>query len=174
MIGSNSALSENPGRTFDMISRKRLLFAIAIAIGLAMNVMPPLSSPAVALETPIDPNSPALAPLKTFWTAVVAGTPEALAPVLAPEYQVVRADGSGYAKEGYLKSALPKVAAVPEFTEVSVTGSGDLLVVRYHVTIDSIRDGKTVQAHAPRLTIFRKQGDAWLAVAHANFAVLEK
>ena len=156
-----------------MKSRETLL-AIAVAIGLAANVTLLTAPTAVAAEIPIDPNSPAVAPLKMFWTAVVAGTPEALAPVLAPEYQVVRADGSGSDKESYLKGKLPKVAAVPEFTDVLVTGTGDLLVVSYHVTIDSTRNGKKVQAHAPRLTIFRKQGDAWLTVAHANFATLEK
>ena len=61
-----------------------------------------------------------------------------------------------------------------EFVGVSVTGNADLLVVRYEVTIDSTRKGKTVQRHAPRLTVFRKQGDAWLVVAHANFATLAK
>src|SRR4051794_11523613 len=121
------AVRKSLERTLDMISRKPLLFAIALAIGLATNAVLPWSSPALASEVPIDPKSPAVAPLKAFWTAVVAGTPDALAAVLAPEYQVVRADGSGYDKEGYLKSALPKVAAVPEFTDVSVTGSGDLL-----------------------------------------------
>src|SRR5215212_2390409 len=125
-----------------MNSRKTLPLALALAIGLATYLTILMGSVAVAAEIPIDPNSPALPALKTFWTAVVAGTPEALAPVLAPEYQVLRADGSGYDKAGYLKSDLPKVAAVPEFTDVSVTGSGDLLVVRYHVTIDSTRDGK--------------------------------
>jgi hypothetical protein len=30
--------------------------------------------------------------------------------------------------------------------------------------------GKRVDAYAPRMTVFRKSGDAWLVVAHANFA----
>jgi ketosteroid isomerase-like protein len=55
-----------------------------------------------------------------------------------------------------------------------VTGTSDLLVVRYEVTTDQTRAGKRVQRHAPRLTVFRKQGDNWLVVAHANFATLEK
>jgi hypothetical protein len=49
-----------------------------------------------------------------------------------------------------------------------------LLVVRYYVTVDETISGKTVERHAPRLTIFRKQGDKWLAVAHSNFATLSK
>jgi ketosteroid isomerase-like protein len=115
-----------------------------------------------------------MAALKVFWTAIVAGTPQALDPVLAPEYQVERADGSGMDRAAYLKSELPKVAAMPDFTSVNVTGAGDLLVVRYYVTVNSTRKGKVVVRHAPRLTVFHKQGDSWLVVAHANFATLAK
>ena len=129
---------------------------------------------AVAAEPSGDLQAQGMAALKTFWSAIVTGTPQALDPVLAPEYQVERADGSGLAKEAYLKSQLPKVAALPEFTSVEVTGTGDLLVVRYYVTVNSTRGRKSVQRHAPRLTVFRKQGDSWLVVAHANFATLEK
>jgi hypothetical protein len=128
----------------------------------------------MAAEQSGDLQAQGMAALKTFWSAIVTGTPQALDLVLAPEYQVERADGSGYDREGYLKSELPKVAALPEFTSVKVTGTGDLLVVRYDVTVNETRGGKTVQRHAPRLTVFRKQGDNWLVVAHANFATLEK
>ncbi|HZP19432.1 MAG TPA: nuclear transport factor 2 family protein [Bauldia sp.] len=114
------------------------------------------------------------AALEGWWGALVKGTPEAVAPVLAPEFQMMRADGSGYDRDGYLGSALPKVAAIPEFSRVVATQQGDTLVVRYYVTVNETRDGKTVQRHAPRITVFRKDGDAWLVVAHGNFALLEK
>jgi len=129
---------------------------------------------ALAAEQPGDMQAQGMAALKAFWSALVTRTPQALDPVLAPEYQIERADGSGTDREGYLKSDLPKIAALPEFTSVKVTGTDDLLVVRYYVIVNSTRGGKTVQRHAPRLTVFRKQGDTWLAVANANFATLEK
>ncbi len=136
--------------------------------------LPGTGSIAMAAEQSADLQTQGMAALKTFWSAIVTGTPQALNPVLAPEYQIERADGSGYDKEGYLKSQLPKVKSLPDFTGVTVTGTSDLLVVRYEVTTDQTRGGKRVQRHAPRLTVFRKQGESWLVVAHANFATLEK
>jgi Domain of unknown function (DUF4440) len=155
---------------------KNLLAAAALGAFGAMAALPVpgMGWIASAAEQPADLQAQGMAALKTFWTAVVTGTPQAIEPVLGPEYQIQRSDGSGFDKEGYLKSALPKVAAIPEFTSVKVTGTADLLVVRYYVTVNSTRGGKAVQRHAPRLTIFRKQGDGWLVVAHANFATLEE
>ena len=111
--------------------------------------------------------------LNAWWGALVVGTPAAIEPVLAGEFQMMRADGSGYDKKGYLASVLPKVAAIPELTATTATEAGDVLIVRYFVTVNETRDGKKVQAHAPRLTIFRKEGGKWLVVAHGNFATLE-
>jgi ketosteroid isomerase-like protein len=126
-----------------------------------------------ALPARADPNTDAASALNTWWGALVAGTPEALAPVLAPEFQAMRANGSGYDKAGYLASSLPKVAAMPQFAEMTATEQGDHLIIRYFVTVNETRDGKAVQAYAPRLTVFRKEGDRWLVVAHGNFAALE-
>lgn len=151
---------------------------LAVAIGAILTLPEALtfdaSTAALGAEQPAELQAQGMAALKTYWTAIVAGTPAALAPVLAPEWQIQRSDGTGYGRETYLTTELPKVAAIPEFTSVSVTGNEGLLVVRYFVTVESTRNGKKVQRHAPRLTIFRKEGDAWLAVAHANFAALDK
>lgn len=155
-----------------IISRKEFLAASILVVGLGAN-LPFLTVPA-ASAAEANADAEAMAALKTWWGALVAGTPAAVGAVLAPEFQMQRADGSGYNKTGYLKSALPKIAALPEFSKVTVTGAGDLLIVRYSVTVNETRDGKTVQKHAPRLTIFRKKGEAWLVAAHANFATLEK
>ena len=43
------------------------------------------------------------------------------------------------------------------------------MVVRYELIVDEIIDGKRIDRRAPRLTVFRQVGDAWLVVAHANF-----
>jgi hypothetical protein len=158
-----------------MLRRYRLAAALVAASPLLTTLpLPGTGLIAVAAEQPGDLQAQGLAALKAYWTAIVAHTPEAIEPLLAPEYQIERADGSGSDKATYLKGELTKVAAVPEFVGVTVTGNADLLVVRYEVTIDSTRKGKTVERHAPRLTVFRKQGDTWLVVAHANFATLAK
>ena len=128
---------------------------------------------AAPLSARADSAADAQAALNAWWGALVVGTPAALDPVLAPEFQMMRADGSGYDKKGYLGSSLPKVAAIPEFSKSTVTGKVDVLIVRYFVTVNETRDGKKVQAHAPRLTVFRKEAGKWLVVAHGNFATLE-
>jgi hypothetical protein len=158
------------------MTRKLLPAAVVLAAFAVATVLPGpgIGSMAIAAEQPGDLQAQGMAALKAFWSAVVTGTPQALDPVLAPEYQLERADGSGLDKEAYLKSELPKIASLPEFTSVTVTGTADLIVVRYYVTVSSTRRGKAVQRHAPRLTVFRKQGDSWLVVAHANFATLAK
>jgi hypothetical protein len=129
--------------------------------------------PAAAAEMAPD-SATVTAALNTWWGALVKGTPEALAPVLAPEFQMMRADGSGYDKDGYLGSALPKVAAIPEFSQLVATERGEMLIVRYFVTVNETRDGKVLQKHAPRLTVFRRNGADWLVVAHGNFALLDR
>ena len=158
-----------------MIDRKHLIAAGLFTACAFVATLPGfgMGTAAIAAEQG-DLQAQGMAALKVFWTANVAGTAKALDPVLAPEYQIERADGSGLDKEGYLKSNLPKFAAMPEVSSVKVTGTGDILVVRYEITLDATRNGKRVQRHAPRLTVFRKQGDSWLVVAHANFATLEK
>lgn len=151
--------------------------AVALAVGLLSAGAASLvggATTAVAAESVSDLDRQGMDAINTWWGALVAGTPAAIGPVLAPEFQMMRADGSAYDKEGYLASSLPKIAAIPEVTKLVVTAQGDYLVTRYFVTVNETRDGQTLQRHAPRLTIFRKEGAAWLVVAHGNFATLEK
>jgi hypothetical protein len=93
--------------------------------------------------------------------AVVSGDKAKVEAVLAPEFQIVRADGSAYDAAGYLASTLPRFGKPPEIKNVIVTGFGDYLVARYAIATD--------KGDAARLTVFRKSGSAWLVVAHANF-----
>jgi ketosteroid isomerase-like protein len=67
------------------------------------------------------------------------------------------------AEEGTTMTAAHQ--AVTVFVE-----SGDLLVVRYWLVINQTIDGTPMAQRAPRLTVFRRDGDRWLVVAHANFA----
>jgi hypothetical protein len=151
--------------------------AVRMGAGLALTtllVAPVVSSVQAAEMSNAERDAAGLAANQAWWSALVAGTADAIGAVLAPEFQIMRADGTAYDKEGYLASALPKVAAIPSFSHMAVTAHGDLLVTRYWVTVTEMRDGKAVEAHAPRLTAFRREGDAWLVSAHANFAALEK
>ncbi|MBN9010628.1 MAG: nuclear transport factor 2 family protein [Rhizobiales bacterium] len=94
--------------------------------------------------------------------AVMSGDLARIKGVLAPEFQIIRDDGSAYDAEGYLKSNLPKFEAEPSIQGLVATGFGDYLVARY--TIDVGKQKGT----GVRLTVFRKSGNAWLVVAHAN------
>jgi hypothetical protein len=153
---------------------RKHVMAVLVAAGMAMALASVAGmAPASAAEAS-SMDADGMAALKAWWGALVAGTPAALGSVLAPEFQIMRADESGYDRSGYLASSLPKVAAIPEFSKMTFTGSGDILVARYFVTVNETRDGKTVQKHAGRLTVFRKDGGAWLVVAHCNFATLEQ
>lgn len=149
-----------------------LAFTLAlVAVASISTVMPGVSA---AQQDTADLDAAGLAANNAWWGALVEGTVPALDAVLAPEFQIMRADGSSYDKDDYLGSQLPNVAAIPEFSQMVVTAHDDLLVTRYYVTVNETRDGATVQAHAPRLTVFRKDGNSWLVSAHANFATLER
>lgn len=106
--------------------------------------------------------------------AVASGEPQRIAAVIAPEFQIVRADGSTYGAPGYLKSQLPIIAAIPHVENLVVTTAGDIVVASYTINVNQTRDGVVVEADAPRLTVFRIDGEKWLVVAHGNFAALEE
>jgi len=136
-------------------------FAAILSICLALSI-----SPATADD---DWEQTARAALVAFTGAVVSG-PGAVAPMLAPEYQIMRANGVGYDRDGYI-AHVGAVSAQPDFTheDLVVTASDDIMVVRYFLRINETIDGSPVARRAPRLTVFRRIGGAWKAVAHANF-----
>jgi hypothetical protein len=102
--------------------------------------------------------------------ALVKRDPAGIAAVLAPEFQIMRSDGTAYGKDDYLAEGLPTIAKQPEVEKLVVTGFGDMLVARYWLRIEETIGGKVAEAHAPRISVFRRGGDAWLVVAHGNFA----
>ncbi|WP_119275151.1 nuclear transport factor 2 family protein [Taklimakanibacter deserti] len=122
----------------------------------------------------VDPQAEAKKAIDSWVGAVASGEKERVRRVLAPEFQIVRADGSAYGAAEYLESDLPKIAGLPATENMVATGYGDLLVTRYALTFDATIDGKTVEARAPRLTVFRRSEGAWLVVAHANFAQVKQ
>jgi hypothetical protein len=150
------------------------MLAFAVGVGGVASIASMLPAVSEAQQSVLGLDAEGLAANQAWWGALVSGTPDAVGAVLAPEFQIMRADGSAYDKDDYLASQLPKVAAIPEFSQMAVTAHDDLLVTRYYVTVKETRDGATVEAHAPRLTVFRKEDGKWLVVAHANFATLER
>ncbi|MEX1109751.1 MAG: nuclear transport factor 2 family protein [Dongiaceae bacterium] len=121
-------------------------------------------------HTEID-EATACAALDPWADALASNDPAAVEKVLAPEYQIVRSDGSGYSKADYL-SALPKQNMRSRFRDIVATGHHDLLVLRYVIETDQTIDGQPVEAVSPRLSVFRKESGGWLLVAHASFAKL--
>ena len=109
------------------------------------------------------------AAVRQWLDAVVAGTPEALGAVLAPEFQIQRANGTGHDRDGYIEGGAAQLAEF-DATDLIVTRHDDLLVVRYTLLVSETIDGQPVQRTAPRLTVFRWDDGRWLVVAHANFA----
>ncbi|MFM9857247.1 nuclear transport factor 2 family protein [Pseudoxanthobacter sp. M-2] len=112
--------------------------------------------------------------VKGWLDAVSSPDEAALAAVLAPEFQILRSDGRGYDRADYLGTGRSRQARPPVPRDLVVTASGDVLVVRYVLDVEQTIDGGTVVGEAPRLTVFRKEGDRWLVVAHANFAPIGK
>lgn len=158
-----------------MILRK-LTVALAVA-GLlaagASTLVAPALGPAAA-ETQENLAAQARPAVEAWLDAVYKRDPALLDAVLAPEFQLMRADGTSFDKAGYIASTLPIFETAPQVEELVVTGSAELFVARYLVTAEQMRDGKHLQTTAPRLSVFRKDGDKYLLVAHANFAAFER
>ena len=107
--------------------------------------------------------------LKVWYAALRSNDPKQVDLVMAPEFQILRSDGSGYDRQGYL-GALPHVMSDPVVSKLTFTSSDNLMVARYTVESTQTVNGKPLQAIAPRLSVMRKQDGKWLMVSHANFA----
>ncbi|MDN2582979.1 nuclear transport factor 2 family protein [Aquibium sp. ELW1220] len=113
--------------------------------------------------------SDAQAAIDSFLDALFSGDPAKADRVLAPEFQILRSDGKSYDKMSYL-GALPNHKVRPAISSLKSTGHGGIIVTSYSITTEQTIGGQPVEAVAPRLSVFRKEGDRWLIVAHANFA----
>ena len=129
------------------------------------------ASTAVGLQAAAAPvgGREALAALMPWIEAVARGDRADVERLLAPEFQILRSDGIGYDKAGYL-AALPEHLLAPEVHDVQASGDSGSLVIRYTVTVDEIVRGQSMRGTAPRLSALRRDGETWLMVAHANFA----
>lgn len=108
--------------------------------------------------------------ISAWLDTLIKHDPVAIAAVLAPEFQIMRSDGSAYGKDDYIANGLPTITDQPAVEKLVVTGHGDTLVARYWLKINVTAGGKVAEEHAPRITVFRRSGDVWLVVAHGNFA----
>ena len=147
-------------------------FAVAaalLALAAPMVAMP--LAPAVAEDANLQAEGEKA--VQAWVDAVVSGDVDRIRAILAPEFQILRADGTAYDRESYLKSDLPRFPNAPKMSDLVVTGHGDILVARYVLSTGGVREqGEGPQA--PRLTVFRKEGDTWLVVSHANFAAIPR
>lgn len=107
-----------------------------------------------------------------FTEAVASRDQARLAEVLAPEYQIVRANGTTFDRDGYIgaNAGGVKITSLPEYENIVATEGGDVLVVSSVLTIEETIDGQPVTKRAPRLTVFRRIDGHWRVSAHANFA----
>lgn len=113
----------------------------------------------------------ALKALNPWVDAVFTGDPVVVEKVLAPEFQILRSDGTGHDKKSYLKS-LPRQRIRSKCSDIIATRTADLMVVRYRIETDQTIQGKIVKGISPRLSVFRSEAGRWLISAHANFAAL--
>jgi hypothetical protein len=119
-----------------------------------------------------DASDIALPAVEAWVGAVASGDPAVLASLLAPEFQLVRDDGSSYGRDAYLAQGMSNLTAVPVVSDLVATAYGDLIVARYMLSVapGSTAEGEALQPIGTRLTVFRRSEDVWLVVAHANFA----
>lgn len=127
------------------------------------------ASSSMALAT--DLHDEGVAAFNNFIRAVGRG-PDAVAGVLAPEFQIQRSDGSGYDRQAYIDDGLSRVSLKSAWSleDMVVTGDDEILVVRGTLVITADVEGKPIDRRAPRLTVFRKIDGAWKVLAHANYA----
>ncbi len=110
--------------------------------------------------------------VRAWLDAVMSGDPAQLDAVLAPEFQIQRADGTGLDKAGYIDGGAANLVEY-ELRDLVATQDDDIMVVRYLLVVSETISGQPVERVAPRLTVFRRDGDRWLVVAHANFAQVD-
>lgn len=146
---------------------RRIAFSLALAVGAASFAFPTLADDQKTTEE-------ARAAVSAFVEGVHHG-PDAIAPLLAPEYQIMRSNGVGYDRAGYIGQGVGTVKSGPDFAldELVATQADDVMVVRYLLSVEETIEGKTVAKRAPRLTVFRKIDGQWKVVAHGNFASIE-
>jgi hypothetical protein len=114
----------------------------------------------------------ALPAVQAWVEAAASGDVDIVSRLLAPEFALVRDDGSSYDRDEYLARGIPRLTAVPVVSDLKAKAYGDLIVARYLLSTapGSTANGAELKPIGTRLTVFRRSEGAWLVVAHANFA----
>ena len=124
---------------------------------------PALSDPASAEDT-----ATAERVQNEFFASLQNGDATALAALLSPAFQLVRADGSSADRAQYL--ANPATMNSFELSDFAVTSTGDVLVARFLGSTSEVIDGvEYSRAAAPRFAVMKRNGDTWQIVAQVNF-----
>lgn len=123
----------------------------------------PLTDPASAEDT-----ATAERVQNEFFAALQSGNAEALAALLSPAFQLVRADGSYANRDEYL--ANPATMNSFALSDFAVTSQGDLLVARFLGQTSEVINGVEYNREpAPRFAVMKRDGDTWKIVAQVNF-----
>ena len=139
-----------------------------VALGLLAGLAGASAVSAAAMASAVS-EAEATAAIMAWLGALSSRDPATVEKVLAPEFQILRSDGSGYDRSSYL-GHLPNFTGKPEIQDLVFSASDGLLVTRYNLRLEQKIGDKPVQALAPRLSVLRREGTGWLMVAHANFA----
>jgi ketosteroid isomerase-like protein len=151
---------------------------LALLVALALGALGAFLTPQGLAEgsgEPGDLQAEIRTAIEGYFGAIMTGQPGKVAATLAPEFQILRADGSRYDAKTYPESSLPLIAEMPTIERLTITAEGDFAVASYYIDVNETLDGKVVETFAPRLSVLRKgDGGGWLMVAHGNFAAIEE
>ncbi len=111
--------------------------------------------------------------LVRFFEAVASGDANRIRAVVSPDYQIQRSNGQGFTLKEYLSRTLPVLRTRPVMQDLIATSFSNTMVTRYKLKVNETIAGKTVEALAPRMTVFQRINGEWRVAAHANFAAIK-
>src|SRR4051794_39290046 len=136
-------MNSNFGGSETMPNKREVTSALAFGVA-ALGAMGARARGATAVT-----DAEALDALNHWANALFSGDPAQVEKVLAPEYQILRSDGTAHVKADYLK-ALPKQKVRSKFSNIVATSAGDVLVIRYTIETDQVINGKDVKGLGKR------------------------
>jgi hypothetical protein len=141
---------------------------VAIVVALAAASCGGDESGAPSVE---DPNAEGTALVENYFGLLASKDVSGLDELLAPDFQVVRANGNVQDKTSYLENP----PDVEDFTlrNVATRVGENTLTVSYQVNVAEVVAGaEEPSGWSPRLSVFEWQDGAWRLVAHANFGAI--
>lgn len=151
------------GGSWKMIAHANLNVPSTDTPAAAPEPAPPLSNPASSEDA-----ATAERVQTEFFGALQTRNAEALAALLSPAFQLVRADGSYADREQYL--ANPATMNSFALSDFAVTSQGEVLVARFlGETAEVINGVEYDQDPAPRFAVMKRDGETWKIVAQVNF-----